>query len=267
MPRIVRKDGRIENTKYEFAHDDKGNILPTIKATYRCAIIDTVNALQNEAYRAMNEDKRTTLDEWRDFGWEVYQLYNKIKKLEDVFLVQVLGYEGTGKTVGGKTLNPDETVWINADGKPLSFFGARNMYPVDNSRKNYKVTDDYETVLTNINAIHKKRKGILIVFILGHIEDYKGEAGGIRQRLKVLGKQATKLGIEGLNVHSTYYTKIDSTVPINDVKRYKLTVNNSGSNTARSPEGYWETGEIPNDYQLIVDRILEDYGELEPKNS
>lgn len=115
--------------------------------------------------------------------------------------------------------------------------------------------------------IHAKRKGTLIVFVLGHLEDFKGEGGETRQRLKVLGKMATKLGIEGLNVSHTYYTKINASLDHNDPKRYQLTVANSGLNTARSPQGYWKTFTIENNYQTIVDRILEDLEGIEPKVS
>lgn len=200
---------------------------------------------------------------WRDYGTEMLDLYDFLKRLPDVVLVQILGMEGTGKTVGGASLDPDTNVWVNTDSKPLTFFGGRTMYPTDNSRKNYKELEGYDDVKAVVTAIHAKRKGTFVIFLLGHIEDYKGEAGGMFQKLKVLGKMSTKLGIEGLNLSHTYYTKIDTTKDHNDSARYNLTVANSGSNTARSPQGYWKTMQIPNNYQSIVNRILEDYGELE----
>jgi hypothetical protein len=233
-------------------------------AIYRSVILDTVNGLQNRLHlKLLEDDIKAGFDQWRDYGTEILSLYNFIKTLPDTVIVQVLGYEGTGKTVGGSTLDPSETVWLNTDGKPLSFFGARQKYPVDNSKKNYLEPTTYEKVKANIQAIHAKRKGTLIVFVNGHIEDYKGEDQMMRQRLKVLGKMATKLGIEGLNVSHTYYTKINLGAQFDSPDRYKLTVANSGANTARSPQGYWKTAEIPNNYQLIVNRILEDSGELE----
>lgn len=240
----------------------------TREKKYRSIILDTINGLQNKLYvKFLKDVGKASYDDWRDYGTEILDLYDFIKSLPDVVLVQVLGYEGTGKTVGGSNLSPDETVWLNADGKPLSFFGARGKYPVDNSKKNYKEIKTYEEAKAQILGVHAKRKGTLIVFVLGHIEDYKAtEGGSMRQRLKVLGKMASKLGIEGLNVSHTYYTKIDtSKQDHNDASRYKLTVSNNGANTARSPQGYWKTNEIPNNYQTIVDKILEDYGELEPK--
>lgn len=251
MTEIKRADGAIEYVKY-----------PTGK--YRSCIIDTISAPQNRLYKEINQDKRTTHDQWKDFGWEIYNLYDEIKKLPETLIVQVLGLEGTGKTVGGKKLNPEENAWINADNKPLSFMGARQMYPEDKSRKNYSVSETYDDILKNVKALHEKRKGTFIVFILGHLDVYKGANELMFQRLRVLGKQATKLGIEGLNVFATYYTKIAANIPATDPSRYKLAVSSSGFDTARTPEGYHNESEIPNNYQLIVDKILEDYGELKP---
>ena len=241
---------------------------------YRTVVVDTINAFQNALYTEMMSGKKGTFDAWRDFGIEVYQFYNWIKSLEDAVLVQILGTEGTGKTVGAKHLDPKSNVILNADNKPLSFFGAKKMYrtsitPEQQAQgliKNLTFPQDYEQAKAMISAIHAKRKGTFVVFILGHLENYNLPNGGVGQRLKVLGKQATKLGIEGLNTIHTYYTKIDSMYQPNDPQRYKLETFNSGSNTVRSPEGYWE-GEILNNYQLIVNRILEDSGELETENT
>lgn len=266
MVEVKRTDGRIELIKYPNAHDEKGNINPNLPSKYRTIVLDTVNALQNNLYQDMMAGKgnKGSYDEWKDFGLEIYELYNYIKKLPDTVLVQILSYEGGGKTVGGKYLDPSTNVWLNADAKPLSFSGARQMYPVDNSLKNYLVVETYDETKSKIKAIHEKRKGTLIVFSLGHIEDFKSENNLMRQRLKVLGKQATKLGIEGLNVFSTLYGKIDPNISALDFSRYKLTTMNSGFNTARTPEGYWDGVEIPNNYQIVVDKILEDFGELKP---
>lgn len=235
---------------------------------YRNIVLDTANGLQNKLYLELLKDKgKANYDDWRDYGTDLLDLFDYIKSLEDTVIVLILGYEGTGKTVGGSKLDPDETVWLNSDGKPLSFFGARKMYPIDNSRKNYKEVKDYDTTKAQIAAIHAKRKGTLIVFINAHIEDYKGEDQQIRQRMKILGKMATKLGVEGLNVTHTYYTKINASLAHDDPNRYKLTTANSGMNTARSPQGYWKSYEILNNYQAIVDRILEDYEGIEPKGT
>lgn len=224
---------------------------------YRTVVIDTINQIQNDLYVELLKNKgKATHDDWKDFGIEILDLYNFIKSLPNTVPVAILGSEGSGKTVGGSFLNPDTNVWLNADKKPLTFFGARGKYPEDNSKKNYKIVTGYDQVKSSIQAIHNKALKPLIIFILGHTEGFK-QAGIERERLKVLGKMATKHNIEGALSH-TYYTYIDPALPATDRNRYKLSTVNSGFNTARSPEGYWAEQYIPNNYQLIVDRILED---------
>ena len=237
---------------------------------YRTIVLDTINALQNNLYEEMMYGKKGSHDQWKDFGMEIYKLYSDIKKLPNTVLVQVLGLEGTGKTVGAKHLDPRTTQYLNTDAKPLSFFGANRMYTdspneihiANGIPKNLRTPSTYIETMDMIEKIHSFRMGTLIVFVLGHIETYTLPEGGNGQRLKVLGKQATKLGIEGLNTNHTYYTKIDVQYGVKDPNRYKLVTHNSGFNTVRSPEGFWD-GDILNNYQTIVDRILEDTGELE----
>ena len=254
MKEIVRPDGATEVIKFP-------------EGKYRTIVIDTINALQNNLYNKLLQDKgKAGYDDWKDFGVEIYDLYRKLKTLPDTTLVQILGYEGTGKTFGSSFLNPEETVIFNCDQKPLSFFGGRAKYSIDNSKGNYKEYTTYDEVFINDKAINTKRKGSMIIYILGHIVDFKsGDSQVMRQRLKVLGKQATNLGIEGLNFVHTYYAKIDPGLAMTDPNRYRLVTVNSGYNTARSPQGYWTDAEIPNNYQIINDGILEDYGELIPK--
>lgn len=248
---VTRPDGRVEIIKYP-------------EGKYRSCVIDTISAPMINLYREINKGKMTTVHEWKDYGWEAFDLYAEMKALPDTRLVQILGPEGTGKTVGGKYLNPEENAWINADGKPLSFFGAESMYPDDNSRKNYSLSNTYDDILKNVKAIHSKRKGTFIIFVLGHVETFKGIGELMYQRLAIPGKQATKLKIEGLNVFACYYTKIIPHLQPNDKERWRLQVSSSGFDTARTPEGYHPEVDIQNNYQLIVDRILEARGELKP---
>lgn len=222
---------------------------------YEVVIIDTINQLQNDLYIDLLDKKNrgANFDEWRDFGVEILSLFRKIKTLPaDIILV--LGAEGTGKTVGGKTLNPETTMWLNCDKKPLTFLGARKLYNKD--AKNYTEPSTYKEVEDKLEFAHENKKSDrLIVFVIGHTEVYKAIDGN-RERLKILGKMATKHNLEGAVSHC-YYTFVDSNEK-DESKRYKLTTKNSGYNTARSPEGYWESMMIPNDYQLIIDKINSD---------
>jgi hypothetical protein len=224
---------------------------------YRSIIIDTINQLMNDQHIALMEAKNrgATYDEWRDFGVDLLDLYSFIKSLPNTVPIQILGYEGSGKTVGGSFLNPDETYWLNIDKKPLTFANARKMYSVE--KKNYAIPTGYKEVKDAIKAIHSVSKVPLIVFMLGHVEDYKAKGDVTRQRLKVLGKMATKYNIEGALSH-TYYTHVDPELKNTDPKRYLLrTV--SDNDTARSPMGMWETEFIPNNLQLIVDKVVADF--------
>ena len=223
----------------------------------RNIVIDTLNGVQNDEFTELS--KKPNFDIWYDFGKDVLQLYLHLKTLPNVVLVQILGREGSGKTVGGMFLNPDETVWLNTDKKPLSFIGAKKMYPVDGSKKNYFTPNTYKQIETLITGASKKSKDPLIIYILGHIEEFKSGVES-RERLKVLGKMATKLNVEGGLIH-TYYTDIDVSKQGNDPSRYRLSTMNSGFNTARSPMGMWEESYIANNYQLITDKIVKEWSD------
>jgi len=224
---------------------------------FRTIVIDTINQLMMDQHIALMETKNrgATYDEWRDFGVDILDLYHFIKSLSNTVPIQVLGFEGSGKTVGGSFLNPEETYWLNIDKKPLTFAGARKMYSTE--KKNYAIPTGYKEVKEAIKAIHGVSKTPLIVFILGHVEDYKTKGDGVRQRLKTLGKVATKYNIEGALSHC-YYTHIDEDLKHLDPNRYQLrTV--SVNDTARSPMGMWDSEFIPNNLQLIVDKVVADY--------
>lgn len=227
---------------------------------YRSVIIDTINQVQQDKYTELLKNKgKAGFDEWKDFGVEVLDLYKFCRELDDnVVMVQILGYEGSGKTCGVMYLDPEETCYLNCDKKPITFTNGNKLYPKDNSKKNYKSISSYEDLKVIIKTLHSKKKdGPFIIFVLGHIEDYKSVEGGGRQRLKFLGKMATKNNIEGSITHC-YYTKIDTAFSSKSPERYKLEVDNNGFNTARSPMGAFEESIIPNNYQLIVNAILKE---------
>jgi hypothetical protein len=59
-------------------------------------------------------------------------------------VVAIVGKTGAGKSSGLKFLNPDKTMYINADGKDLPFKGWRTMY--NGQKKNYLRTSDARTI-------------------------------------------------------------------------------------------------------------------------
>jgi hypothetical protein len=220
---------------------------------YNCVIVDTINAVQNDLYMSMlDRNEMVTRDKWRDFGTDIYMLMDDVKKLKNTEIVLVLGYEGSGKSFGIKGLDPNTTMWLHTDKKGITFKGGRQNYKKE--FKNYFDTEliNYDEVAKYIKGCHTKRIQTkpFVVFILGHIEDYKVETQ-TRQRLKVLGNLATKMNIEGSVTHC-YYTYVNKT---HNSVEYKLRTVNTGFNTGRSLEGMFKEELIDNNFQLILDGI------------
>lgn len=184
----------------------------------------------------------------------------------------------TGKTVGAGYLDPNATMYLNMDKKPLTFADADDKYPNDRAQGMSNSLGNYKEVLPEKNdkgkvevwsVIRKAiqyaydnrvinpdpKKDKFVVFVLGHTEVFKGANGEERERLLTLGKQASKLNIEGSLIYC-FYTKVDPTAPTR-ADKYKLTMHNSGFNTARVPMGKFDDlEEMPNNYQIILDKIL-----------
>lgn len=249
------------------------------KQKYTAVVVDTINQAMNDTYvEYQHEFGRPGFDIWRDYSVEVLYLYQFIRGLPGAIIVQVLGREGTGKTVGAGFLNPGNTMYLNIDRKPLTFADAEDKYPNDKPQGVSNSVGNYKEVLPAKNEKGKveiwtpiraaiqyaydnrvrsedSKKDKFVVFVLAHTEVFKGADGVERERLLTLGKQATKLNIEGSLIYC-FYTKVDNTAPTR-ADKYKLTMHNSGFNTARVPMGKFDDiEEMPNNYQVILDKIL-----------
>lgn len=240
---------------------------------YNAVVLDTLNQAMNDTYvEYMKEQGNPSFDVWRDYGVEALYLYSYIRSLKGAIIVQIIGLEGTGKTVGAMTLNPATTMYLNVDRKELTFTGWEENYPNDREQGKSNSLANYKEPIPEKNAKGKMevwtpiRAAIqyaydnrvedekFVVFVLAHPEVYKGANGIEKEKLRVLGKMATKLNIEGSLTYS-FYTKIDPTAALRKDK-YRLTMHNSGYNTARVPMGKFDdVEEISNDYQLILDKI------------
>ena len=93
----------------------------------------------------------------------------------------------------------------------------------------------------------------LTVFCIAHTEDYVGKDGITRQRLKTNGAKLTKLNLEGLTTYTLYTTTVKGEEGI----EYKFETQNNGFNTARSPEGVFESFAINNDFKEVDSSIRE----------
>ncbi len=70
--------------------------------------------------------------------------------------ILIIGESGAGKTTSLRNLPPEETFYIDCDGKGLSWKGWRNQYGKDKS--NYLRTDDADKVLSAFQVVHSKDK-------------------------------------------------------------------------------------------------------------
>jgi RecA/RadA recombinase len=69
-------------------------------------------------------------------------------------VIGIMGESGSGKTTSMRNLSPEETFYIDCDGKGLSWKGWRNQYNVN--KRNYWKTDMPETVLNLLDKIDKQ---------------------------------------------------------------------------------------------------------------
>ena len=77
--------------------------------------------------------------------------------------IAVMGESGSGKTTAMRTLNPDETYYIDCAGKGLSWKGWRNQYNAE--KKNYLRTDNQTDVLKIMVGINERRPNIKNIVI------------------------------------------------------------------------------------------------------
>lgn len=207
----------------------------------------------------------------------------------------IMGESGSGKTTAMRTLNPEETYYIDCDGKGLSWKGWRNQYNAE--KKNYLVTDQQNTILAVMRGIDAKRPNIknividtinsvmiaderrrqaeknydkwadlawavydivtmasklredLSVIVLAHTQTEVDDTTGERfTRILTNGKKLNKIGLE------KYFTTVLLTKKTADGFVFETTANKS---TAKTPMGAFETDEVPNDMQSVLDALAE----------
>jgi hypothetical protein len=206
--------------------------------------------------------------------------------------IAIVGRPGTGKTMGIRTLNPDNTVIFNCDGYPLTFQGGKRNYTQE--KKNYSFESDLKQLELKIKSINKERLNItaiiidtvngalnkkelnstmrlsdwadlskdthalinsiqptlrddLFIFYLFH--ELEGESG-IRS-IKTNGRKLSQISVEGL-FPTVLFTKVDF---VEGKPEYNLITQQDGLCNVKSPENCFDTPTIPNDFQLIIDKI------------
>ncbi|HWT40988.1 MAG TPA: AAA family ATPase [Dongiaceae bacterium] len=213
----------------------------------------------------------------------------------------IIGESGTGKSTSMRNLDPEQTLLIQAVKKPLPF-RSKGWKPVvkgeggsvfatdesskivaamERTEKEIIVVDDFQYVLANefmrrvtdnetgnsafakYNEIARHAWDVLMkatslpdhkrVYILSHTST--DEFG--KTKIKTIGKLLDeKIVLEGL------VTIVLRTMKVND--QYLFSTQNSGSDTAKSPIGLFESEHIPNDLQAVDKSICEYYEITQP---
>jgi hypothetical protein len=78
-------------------------------------------------------------------------------------LVFIVGKSGTGKSTSLRNLNPDETVIINTDQKPLPFKKFKDKY--NEQKGNYEKTSNTKEVVAKLKDIHKNHPKVKTIII------------------------------------------------------------------------------------------------------
>ena len=216
----------------------------------RSVCIDTLTAIQENQF--MEDIRKPGHDQWMDYGKAIYSHVHDLQNL-GFEIVFILGEPGTGKSSGMRTLPSGTNVWFNADEKNPVWTGGKEEYgKKTNPTKFHIIPKFYKDIIVTIESI--KNAGAFeeerYAFLLAHTETYK-VGNDTKERLKTMGKVATKFQLEG-KAESVFYSrvKLEAGKP-----SFILETQNDGFNTARSPMGLFE-GKIPNDYNLIIEKLL-----------
>jgi len=209
-------------------------------------------------------------------------------------LIGVMGESGAGKSTSLRNLDPATTYIIDADKKGLSWKGWKNQY--NSGNRNYIAIDDPNTIRSlcrNINekASHiktlvidtlngimvademrrSKEKGFdkwqdlascvwgivddclkfredLTVIFICHSQTDMNENGYLWTRIKTSGKKLDKIVLE---------SKFNTVLLAKCIDGKHIFETQSNFSTAKSPMGAFETMEIDNDMQKVIEALEE----------
>lgn len=209
-------------------------------------------------------------------------------------VIAIMGESGAGKTTSCRTLPPEQTYYIDCDGKGLSWRGWREQYNTD--RKNYKRTDNpatVKTLLDRINAECLKVKYIVVDTINGimvgdemrrmrekgydkwtdlasSVFSLVNDANGYRDNLTVIflahsetdkdddGYCMTRIKTNGKKLNKivleSKFTTVLLAKCVNGEYIFETHANNS---TAKTPMGAFDADTIPNDIMLVIEALKE----------
>lgn len=212
--------------------------------------------------------------------------------------ILVLGESGSGKTTSLRNLPPDNTYYIDADGKGLSWKGWRKSYSAE--RKNYArvykanevsaymsnvaskaahikyiVVDTLNSIMTGFEFDNKDSKGYDKWMDLAYsVYDIIRSASGLRDDLTIIftahiqtdrdettGQTYTRMLTNGKKLDKVRLESFFTTVFMaerDEDGEYILRTHTSGRDTVKTPLGAFDEDKIENDMALAL-KALEDY--------
>lgn len=210
--------------------------------------------------------------------------------------IVVMGESGSGKTTAMRTLNPEETYYIDCDGKGLSWKGWRGQY--NDAKKNYARTNVQEVIEALMKNVNEKAPNIHNIVIdtinsvmiaderrrmaeknydkwadlAWSVYDICIMASELRDDLNVIilahtqtdvddntGERFTRILTNGKKLNKIGLEKYFTTVLL--AKRGSegyVFETQTNKNTCKTPMGAFEKSEVPNDMQAVLD-VLKDY--------
>ena len=203
--------------------------------------------------------------------------------------IMIIGPSGSGKTTSLEKLDPNQTFYIDADGKGLSWKGWRKQYNKEN--KNYFRCDEPDKIFALMQQIDVKQKQIKYLAIdtlngcmvademrrakekaydkwmdlaqsVYNIVDYSNK---MRDDLTVILVGHTQTSDDGFTCMLTNGRKLNKICLESKMTTVLLSrINENGeyvfetrakNSTAKTPRGAFETDEIPNDIMVVLDAL------------
>jgi molybdopterin-guanine dinucleotide biosynthesis protein len=209
--------------------------------------------------------------------------------------ILIIGESGSGKTTSMRNLPPQQTYYIDADKKGLSWKGWKQSY--NEELKNYIKTSDTEMINSILVGINEKRPNIKYIIIdtlngimvddemkrakdkgydkwqdmASSVYDLVNLANNLREDLTVIciahsqterddsGFAFTRMKTSGKKldkiVVESKFTSVLLAKCVNNQWKFETHANNS---TAKTPMGAFSTNEIDNDILTVI-KALEEY--------
>lgn len=208
----------------------------------------------------------------------------------------VMGESGSGKTTAMRTLDPATTLYIDCDGKGLSWKGWRQQYCADNH--NYLQTDKQDAILSYLKLVDAKHPEIKTVVVdtinsimiaderrrqaektydkwadlAWSVYDLATIASRLRDDLTVIfvahvqtdvddmtGERFTRILTNGKKLNKIGLEKYFTTVLLaKQTADGFVFETQANKSTAKTPLGAFDGKTIPNDMQAALD-VLADY--------